>query len=80
MITHIIKKTTLPLFLLISSLEAGQGTFITEPFLCEVALADYHHLTKTTKENNPKFVQEQLELSLKSVSEELAKHAECEVK
>jgi hypothetical protein len=80
MITKIIKKSTLPLFLLISSLEAGQGTFITEPFSCKVALANYHHLTKTTKENNPTFVQEQLELSLKLTIEELAEHTECEVK
>jgi len=56
---------------------AEQGTFITEPFSCEVALADYHHLTSTTKEDNPKFMQEQLEISLKAVTQELAEHAEC---
>jgi hypothetical protein len=82
MITHIIKNTTIKftaLFLLISPsmTHALQGTFITEPFSCEVALANYHHLTKTTKENNPKFVQEQLELSLKSVTQELKDHQEC---
>ena len=79
MITQIIKNTTLPLFLLISNAQAGTGTFITEPFSCEVALANYHHLTETTQNNNPKFVQEQLELSLKLTIEELATHSECEV-
>jgi hypothetical protein len=84
MITHIIKNTTIKftaLFFLISPsiTHALQGTFITEPFSCEVALANYHHLTKTTKENNPQFVQKQLEISLKLTIEELAEHAECEV-
>ena len=77
MITQIIKNTTLPLFLLISNLEAGQGTYITEPFSCEVWLADYAHLTEAVKENNPQFVQEQLELSLKLTIEDLEAHSEC---
>jgi hypothetical protein len=85
MIAQKLKKTTIKftaLFLLISPsmTHALQGTFITEPFSCEVALANFHHLSKTTKENNPTFVQEQLEISLKSVIEELAKHSACEVK
>ena len=79
MITQNIKNTTLLFFLLISNLEAGTATYITEPFSCETALANYHHLTKTTKENNPQFVQDQLELSLKLTIEELATHSECEV-
>jgi len=77
MITQIIKNTTLPLFLLISNAQAGTATFITEPFSCEVALANYHHLTETTQNNNSEFVQEQLELSLKLTIEELAEHLEC---
>ncbi len=85
MIAQNIKNTTIKftaLLLLISPsiTHALQGTFITEPFSCEVALANFQHLTKTTKENNPTFVQEQLEVSLKAVSEDLAKHLECEVK
>ena len=77
MITQIIKNATLPLFLLISPSMALQGTFITEPFSCEVAIANYNHLIRTTKENNPKFVQIQLEISLKAVIKELAEHSEC---
>jgi len=80
MITQIIKKTTLPLFLLISPSMALQGTFITEPFSCEVALADYAELSRSVKEDNPQFKQEMLEISLKAVTKELAEHAECEVK
>ena len=85
MITQIIKNTIIKstaFFLLISPsiTHALQGTFITEPFSCEVWLADYAHLTEAVKENNPKFVQEQLELSLKLTIEDLAEHAECEVK
>lgn len=56
---------------------AKQGTYIVEPFSCEVALANYHHLTITTKENNPQFVQEQLIVSLEAVTQELAEHSEC---
>ena len=77
MITQNIKNTTLPLFLLISNAQAGTATFINEPFSCEVALANYYHLTETTQNNNPQFVQEQLELSLKLTIEELAEHTEC---
>ena len=58
---------------------ALQGVTIIEPFSCEVALADYAHLTEAVKENNPKFVQEQLEISLEAVTKELAEHSECEV-
>ena len=39
--------------LLTTSSYSKQGTYIVEPFTCEVALANYHHLTRTTKENNP---------------------------
>ncbi|CAA6801041.1 MAG: Unknown protein, partial [uncultured Sulfurovum sp.] len=63
--------------LLTTSSYSKQGTYIVEPFTCEVALANYHHLTKTTKENNPNFIQEQLVVSLEAVTQELAEHAEC---
>jgi hypothetical protein len=63
---------------LLTTSSFAKGLYIVEPFSCEVALADYHHLTKTTKENNPQFVQEQLEQSLQVTIEALAKHAECE--
>ena len=80
MITQIIKNATLPLFLLISNAQAGTAIYITEAFSCETELANYHHLTKTTKENNPQFIQEQLELSLSLTIAELTAHTECEVK
>lgn len=63
----------------LQTLNAGQGTYIVEPFSCEVELANYHHLTETVKNDNPSFVQSQLELSLKLTIEELAEHSECEV-
>jgi hypothetical protein len=62
------------------AIHANQGVYIVEPFSCDVWLADYAHLTEAVKENNPKFMQEQLELSLKLTIEDLAEHAECEVK
>jgi len=62
---------------LLSTLSLAKGLYIVEPFSCEVALADYYHLTKTTKEN-PQFIQEQLEASLKATIEALAEHSECE--
>jgi len=80
MITQIIKNATLPLFLLISNAQAGIATYIVEPFSCEVALANYYHLTETTQNNNPQFIQEQLELSLSLTIAELTAHTECEVK
>ncbi len=58
---------------------ANQGVYIAEPFSCDVALADKKELLRSTKEDNPQFVQEQLELSLKLTLEELAEHTECEV-
>lgn len=64
---------------LLSTSLLSKGLYIVEPFSCEVALADYHHLTKTTQENNnPQFIQEQLEASLKATIEALAEHSECE--
>ncbi|CAA6818223.1 MAG: Unknown protein [uncultured Sulfurovum sp.] len=63
--------------LLTTSSHAKQGVYIVEPFSCEVALLNYHHLTETVKENNPPFVQTQLELSLRLTREELAEHSEC---
>jgi len=57
----------------------GNGTFIVEDFDCKVALANYAELQRSVKENNPKFVQEQLEPSLKLTLEALAEHTECEV-
>ena len=65
------------LFIMPMVANADNGTYINEPFTCEVALANYHHLTKTTKENNPKFVQEQLVVSLEAITQELAEHLEC---
>ena len=60
--------------------QANQGVYIVEPFSCDVALADKKELLRSTKEDNPKFMQEQLELSLKLTLEELVEHAECGVK
>jgi len=77
MITQIIKNPTPLFFILISTLNAGSSNFIVEPFSCEVALADYYHLKESTQENNPKFVQEQLQQSLQLTIEALAEHKEC---
>lgn len=55
----------------------AKGLYIVEPFSCEVALADYHHLVESTQANNPKFKQEQLERALEAVTQELELHGEC---
>jgi uncharacterized membrane protein len=60
------------------TLAKAEGIHIVEPFSCEVALADYHHLKESTQENNPQFVQEQLQQSLQLTIEALAEHEECE--
>ena len=64
--------------LLQSTATAKQGVYIVEPFSCDVALADFKELSSNLLEDNPNFVQEQLELSLKLTLEELAEHTECE--
>jgi hypothetical protein len=66
------------LSLFIPTLVQAKGLYIVEPFSCEVALADYYHLTQSVKENNPQFIQEQLEESLQVTIEALAEHSECE--
>ena len=59
---------------------ADQGVYIVEPFSCDVALADYKELSRSVLEDNPKFVQEMLEISFDGVTEALAEHTECEGK
>ena len=79
MITQIIKNTTLPLFLLISNSEAGQGTFITEPFSCGVALADYAELQKRLEITPRTAFEYPMLLSMyEGVVKDLEVHSECE--
>jgi hypothetical protein len=61
----------------VPTLAKAKGIHIVEPFSCEAALADYYHLMQTTQENNPQFVQEQLQQSLQLTIEALAEHEEC---
>jgi len=65
------------LSIFIPTLAQAKGIHLVEPFSCEVALADYHHLVESTQENNPQFVQEQLQQSLQLTIEALAEHEEC---
>ena len=63
------------------AIHAKQGTYIVEPFTCEVALADYAELQRrleVTPRTDWKY-----EIFLdeyESVVKDLAEHAECEVK
>lgn len=60
---------------------ANQGTFITEPFSCSVALADLKELQRAVKETPKSDFKYKIFLEeLEAVKNNLKKHSECSAK